>query len=223
MSSSGNEPIAGHAVTGYLGSALAVAAATAVAAMVAQFFALPNPTVLMLVAVLFGAVRWGRGPALFAAAAGVVVSSYLFMAPIGSFHVPQAQDVVNLAMFVLAALLTSDLAARVRGHAQEATRRAQRLDQLYTFSRAVAGMLDGNHLLEATSLHCSTLLRRRVVLLLPAADGLAQFGARASPPAFTDEQLLLLAVRRKAWPCRSDPGSSERSEVGPPSLRRRAA
>jgi two-component system sensor histidine kinase KdpD len=162
----------GRQLLAYLESALAVAVAALVAGAVNQLFSLPHVTVLLLAAVLFSAFRWGLGPSLFAALCSVAVSSYFFMPPLYSFRVDAPQDIADLCVFVLVAVFTSSLAARVRRQAVEASAREARLRELFSFSRTLAGLLDLDGLLVATVGHFSTVLRRPVVLLLPSNDGL---------------------------------------------------
>jgi two-component system sensor histidine kinase KdpD len=126
----------------YLESALVVAVAALVAGAVNQLFLLPHVTVLLLAAVLFSAFRWGLGPSLFAALCSVALSSYFFMPPLYSFRVDAPQDIADLCIFVLVAVFTSSLAARVRRQAVEASVREARLRELFSFSRTLAGLLD---------------------------------------------------------------------------------
>jgi two-component system, OmpR family, sensor histidine kinase KdpD len=175
----------------YLESALVVAVAALVAGAVNQLFLLPHVTVLLLAAVLFSAFRWGLGPSLFAALCSVALSSYFFMPPLYSFRVDAPQDIADLCIFVLVAVFTSSLAARVRRQAVEASVREARLRELFSFSRTLAGLLDLDGLLVATVGHFSTVLRRPVVLLLPSNDGL-----RTIP---LDTPLLDDAARKAAY------------------------
>ncbi len=177
-------------VLAYLESALAVAVAALVAGAINQLFLLPHVTVLLLAAVLFSAFRWGLGPSLFAALCSVAVSSYFFMPPLYSFRVEAPQDIADLCAFVLVAMFTSSLTARVRRQAAEASARQARLQELFSFSRTLAGLLDLEGLLAATAGHFCVVLRRPAVLLLPSNGGL-----RAIPP---DAPLLDDAARKAA-------------------------
>jgi two-component system sensor histidine kinase KdpD len=174
----------------YLESALAVAVAALVAGAVNKIFVLPHVTVLLLAAVLFSAFRGGLGPSLFAALCSVATSSYFFMPPLYSFRVDAPQDIADLCVFVLVAVFTSSLTARVRRQAIEASMREARLRELFSFSRTLAGLLDFDKLLVAMVEHFGAVLRRPVVLLLPWDNGL-----RMIPP---DSKLLDDAAREAA-------------------------
>jgi two-component system sensor histidine kinase KdpD len=142
--------------------------------------------VLMLLAIFFSAVRWGRGPSLFAAVCSVAVSSFFFMPPIYSFYVSAPQDIIDLVVFFIAALVTSQLASRVRLQAAEAARREVAMLQLSNFSRSLAGLLDADGVLRATAVHCTVTFQRRTVLLIPRNAALMQVTGQAGTAPLSD-------------------------------------
>lgn len=103
----------------YLNSALAVAVVGFAAHALTQLVPLPHVSVLFLAAVFASAALWGLGPSLAAAVLSVAVGSYFFYPPIHSFEVSNPQELADLAMFVIAAVLTSRLADGVRRQARE--------------------------------------------------------------------------------------------------------
>lgn len=170
----------------YIGSALSVGVAALVAAGISKIATLPHVSVLMLLAVFFSAVRWGRGPALFAAVCSIAVSSFFFMPPIYSFQVSAPQDVIDLVVFFVAAVVTSHLASRVKLQAAEAARREMAMLQLSNFSRSLAGMLDADGVLRATVVHCTVIFQRRTALLIPRNTALIQVGAQTGTSPLSD-------------------------------------
>jgi two-component system sensor histidine kinase KdpD len=170
----------------YIGSALSVGVAALVAAGISKVVTLPHVSVLMLLAVFFSAVRWGRGPSLFAAVCSIAVSSFFFMPPIYSFYVSAPQDVIDLVVFFIAAMVTSRLAARVKLQAAEAARREMTMLQLSSFSRSLAGMLDADGVLRATAMHCTITFQRRTVLLIPRNAELIQVAAQTGTSPLSD-------------------------------------
>jgi two-component system sensor histidine kinase KdpD len=166
-------------VARYLGSAVSVGVAALLAAAISQLVTLPHVSVLMLVAVFFSAVRWGLGPSLFAATCAVATSSFFFMPPIYSFYVSAPQDVIDLVVFFVAAVVTSQLASRLKQHAADAARREMTVRQLSGFIRNLAGILDPDGLLRATAVYCTVTLQRRAVLLIPKDAALIQFAAES--------------------------------------------
>jgi two-component system sensor histidine kinase KdpD len=168
-----------NTVAAYVGSAQSVAVAALVAAAISKAVSRPHVSVLMLLAVFYSAVRWGRGPSLLAAACSVAVSSFFFMPPTYSFYVSAPQDVIDLVVFFIAAVVTSHLASRVKLQAAEAARREMTMLQLSSFSRSLAGMLDADGVLRATAAHCTVTFQRRTALLIPKNAALIQIGPRA--------------------------------------------
>ena len=61
------------------------------------------------------------------------------MSPIFTFTVANPQDILALVIFLITAVLTSNLAARVRHQADAAKHREARTAALYALSRQIAG------------------------------------------------------------------------------------
>ncbi|HEX4928504.1 MAG TPA: DUF4118 domain-containing protein [Burkholderiales bacterium] len=106
-------------MSNYLKSALAVAVVALVGHVLTRVVPLPHVSVLFLAAVVTSATLWGLGPSLFAAILSVAAGSFLFYRPIYSFHVASPQDFADLIVFVVVAVLTGRLAARMRSQARE--------------------------------------------------------------------------------------------------------
>ncbi|MCL4799292.1 MAG: DUF4118 domain-containing protein [Burkholderiales bacterium] len=156
----------------YVNSAAVVAGVGAGAHLLAQFVLLPHVSVLFIAAVVASAVLWGLGPSLFAAVLSVAAGSYFFYSPIYSFRVANPQDLVDLAVFVVVAALTSRLAARARARALEARRRQATIGGLYAFSERLAGSATAAELNASILEHLAPVIGRPIHLLLPEGDGL---------------------------------------------------
>jgi two-component system sensor histidine kinase KdpD len=103
----------------YALSALAVAAAVAVAEIAERLVFLPHVPILLLSAVLISAVSWGLLPSLFASILSVVISAYFFYPPLYSFTVSDPQGMLDLVVFSIVAVVTSRLATQVKRSAIE--------------------------------------------------------------------------------------------------------
>lgn len=103
----------------YVLSALAVAAAVAVAQTAEHLVFLPHVPILLLSAVLISAVAWGLLPSLFASVLSVAVSAYFFYPPLYSFAVSDPQGMLDLVVFSIVALVTSRLATQAKRSAVE--------------------------------------------------------------------------------------------------------
>ena len=111
---------------GYLGAAALVVGTTAVGAATRRFLDVPDVEMLYVVAVLVSAVFLGRGPAIAAAAVGVLAYDYLFVPPTFTFNVADGRYLFTFAMMFGIGLLVSSLAERARAAAVRAESEALR-------------------------------------------------------------------------------------------------
>jgi K+-sensing histidine kinase KdpD len=72
----------------------------------------PSVTCLFLLAVLFATIFSGTVAGLIVAVAGIVTTSYFFMAPFGSFKVYRPSDIFQLVVFVAMAIVVGILKTR---------------------------------------------------------------------------------------------------------------
>ncbi len=88
---------------------------------------------VFLTGVLLTAVVAGLGPSILAAILSLLVYDFFFVDPLYTFTVTKPQDVLSLIVFLIVAVLTSQLTARARDQADAgapargAHRRALRL------------------------------------------------------------------------------------------------
>jgi two-component system, OmpR family, sensor histidine kinase KdpD len=170
----------------YLGSALAVVLAGLIAKLIESFLPLPNLSIVFLTAVLFSAVTWGLWPAIVAAILSMLVYDLGFVQPMYTFTVPSPQDLLALSIFLIVAVLTSHLTARVRDQAEMAKRREARTAALYALSREVASATGLQEVLEAIVTQVSHILNAQVVVLLPDAGRLVLRAAQPSTITLTE-------------------------------------
>ena len=141
-----------------------------------DFLAIANVALVFLMAVLVSAISYGLLPSLLACLASVMAYNFFFLPPLYSFTIADPENVVALVFFTAVALIASNLTARVRAQALTARQRARTTEELYQFSRKLAGAVALDDVLWATVHQVALMLRLRVVLLLPAGERLV--GAR---------------------------------------------
>jgi len=90
---------------------------------------------LYLPAVLAAAGLYGLGPGMVAAVTSALAFNYYFTAPRHTFRIASPQDVVTVALLFLVALVTSQLAARMRKAARRAGESASRNATIAGFAR----------------------------------------------------------------------------------------
>jgi two-component system sensor histidine kinase KdpD len=176
-----------------LGSILFSAIGLAVSLALRQTMAVSNVALVLLVAVLASAVTYGLLPSLLAALVCALAYNFFFLPPFYSFTIADPENVVTLLVFLLVAGIASNLTARVRSQAIVARQRAATTEDLYRFSRKLAGIGSLDDLLWATAYQVAHMLRLHVVLLLPRGEELE---VRAGyPPEDTLDEGDLAAAR----------------------------
>jgi two-component system sensor histidine kinase KdpD len=150
-----------------------VTAACLAALLLRQAFAVSDLALVFLVGVLASAVNYGLWPSLFACLVSVLAFNFFFLPPLYTFTIADPNNVVALFFFGVVALIASNLTARLRAQAIAAQQRARITEELYLFSRKLAGAAGLDDVLWATVYQIALLLKVRVVLLLPEAGRLA--------------------------------------------------
>jgi len=127
------------------------------------------PLIYMLPVVL-AATQWGLVPGLVAAVAGTAAADFFFYPPLYSFWLENPQDVIDLLLYLLVAVVTSNLAARVKTKADTLSRREKEISELHAFSQGLATCLTGRDLIFAVQDYLSNTLGYRAVLIATAPD-----------------------------------------------------
>jgi two-component system sensor histidine kinase KdpD len=125
----------------YAWSAAICAAVTVLTAPLHDRLELTNIVMVFLLAVVFVAVRHGRGPAVLAAFLSVGSFDYFYVPPRFDFSVNDAQYLVTFAVMLVVALVIGQLTATLRFQARVATLREARMSALYRMSRELSGAL----------------------------------------------------------------------------------
>jgi two-component system sensor histidine kinase KdpD len=177
----------------YLGSLAFVAVALGVGLVLHQALGVGSIALTFLTAVLVSAVAYGLWPALFACLASVLAYNFFFLRPLYSFTIADPENVVALFFFTITAVIASNLTARVRAQAITARQRARTTEELYQFSRKLAGAANLDDLLWATVHQIALMLKVRVVILLPE-DGKVAVRAGFPPEDSLDAADLAAAI-----------------------------
>ncbi|HZK92033.1 MAG TPA: sensor histidine kinase KdpD [Stellaceae bacterium] len=177
----------------YVGSLAMVAVALGIGEALQQALAPQNISLVFLTAVLASAIAYGLWPSLLACLASVLAYNLFFLPPLHTLTIAEPENVVALFFFAVVAVIASNLAARVRAQAVAARQRAKTTEDLYLFSRKLAGVVTLDELLWATSYQIALMLKVRVVLLLPEGEGIA-VRAGYPPEDMLDEADLAAAT-----------------------------
>jgi two-component system, OmpR family, sensor histidine kinase KdpD len=180
----------------YLMALLITAAGLGAAALIKPHFGIENVDLVFLTAVVIVAVRYGLWPSLLTSVIASLAYNFFFLPPIYTFTITDPTNVIAFFFFMLIAILVSNVAARVRVQADTAIGRIRTTEQLYAFSRKLAGTATLDDVLWATAYQTALMLKVRVVLLLPD-DGLLTVKAGYPPEDELDKADL--AAANWAW------------------------
>ncbi len=148
-----------------------VAAATLVSYVLIQYLGVRRGSVIYLLPVLLAGWHLGLVPALVAAVAGVLWSGYLFFSPYYSYYLARPNEILNLVLFMVVAVVTSHLANSMKRQTEIARRREQEMSDLYTFSRRLSTASSAAHIYRAIEDHLANLVERKVVLFEAGSSG----------------------------------------------------
>ena len=180
----------------YVIAIVAIAAALGVGKVIQPRLGIENVDLVFLTAVVGIAVRYGLWPSLFASIVASLCYNFFFLPPVYTFTITDPTNVAAFLFFTAMAVLVSNVAARVRTLAVTAMARARTTESLYAFSRKLSGAGTLDDVLWATAYQAASLLKVRVVLLLPE-DGSITVKAGYPPEDILDEADL--AAAKWAW------------------------
>ena len=180
----------------YLMALVISAIGLAAGELINAFLGLENVDLVFLTAVVAVAVRYGLWPSLLASVAASLCYNFFFLPPIYTFTITDPTNIAAFFFFMLIAILVSNVAARVRTQADTALGRIKTTEQLYAFSRKLAGTATLDDVLWATAYQTALMLKVRVVLLLPE-DGVLTVKAGYPPEDQLDKADL--AAANWAW------------------------
>jgi len=161
-------------------SLLACAVTTAVAALLLRVFDLSNVVMLFLLTVVLVALRWGRVAGALAAFVSVASFDFFFVPPAWSFHVSDTQYIFTFVLMLVVALVTGQLAARLRAEAVTATAGERRATALARVARDLSAAMTPEQIAAICTDDIAPLFGSRGALVLPdAAERLAAPGAAA--------------------------------------------
>ncbi|WP_370673801.1 DUF4118 domain-containing protein [Pleomorphomonas sp. PLEO] len=180
----------------YAVSTLYVAATLALSGALDRFLDVRNLALVFLVSVLASAITSGLWPALYACVASALAFNFFFLEPRYTLTIRDPESVVALVVFLIVAVTASNLAARLHRQASTARQRARMTDDLYQFSRKLAGTGTLDDVLWATAYQIAAMLRVRVVILMPESNTLAVRVGYPPDDTLVDADI---AAARWAW------------------------
>jgi two-component system sensor histidine kinase KdpD len=147
-----------------------VAAMTICLLLTMDIVELRHVSMAYLIPVLVAATKLGVIPAILTAVSAMAASAFVFYPPIYDFRVSDPQQLVDLALFVIVATVTGQLAAQCKAHIAAARKHANEMQALYAFSRKLAAATHASEIYAAIEQHLSLITGCRVVYFGPNAS-----------------------------------------------------
>jgi two-component system sensor histidine kinase KdpD len=170
----------GAALIAVIGTSVLIGAVLSIAAI-------GNLPILYLIPVLVAATRLGRGPAIFAAFAAFLIYDWFFVLPLHEITIADPAEWLALLLFLITAVITSQLAANERVRAEIAIRREREASLLYEALRLM-GEPDLDAALRAVA------ERVRAELAVPAVAVELTVGDRPHSVTVGDASAIALAT-----------------------------
>jgi two-component system sensor histidine kinase KdpD len=156
---------------GYAWGIVATAVCTMTGFMLSPHFELVNVAMVYLLAVVFIAIRHGRGPAVATSFLSVAAFDFFFVPPHLTFAVSDIQYLLTFVIMLIVALVISNLTASVRLQATVAGHRERRTALLYAMSRELAATRAQESMAQVAVRHVAEVFDSQVVVLLPDTGG----------------------------------------------------
>lgn len=158
---------------GYLFALSATAMATGLGFAIDQELPIGNISVCYLLAVMVVAMKSGLRPAILASLLSFFAFNFFFTEPRFTFAITDAQNLLTVVFFLIAAFIVSNLAARLRAQIRAARESARRTANLYDFGRRITAAATLDDVLWAVVHHVAVTIHGRSLVLLPSDGGLS--------------------------------------------------
>ena len=155
----------------YARSVAVVAAMTLICELLYTNIELTNLVMLYLLGTVYVAARIGRGPSALAAVLSVCLFDFLFVPPLYSFAVSDAQYLITFGVMLVTGFVISHFAARGKRQAAVARARERRTNELYALSRELSQSRNVDELGRILIRHILADIDGESAVLLPDADG----------------------------------------------------
>jgi two-component system sensor histidine kinase KdpD len=194
----------------YIVALLAVVATIGVGKLAQPVFGLENIDLIFLTVIVGVAVRYGLWPSLLATVVASLSYNFFFLPPVYTFTITDPTNVAAFAIFTFVSIVVSNLAARGQAQTTTAQERVRSVESRLGLSRNLAGAGSLDDVLWATAHQIASMLKVRVVLLLPE-DGTIAVKA-GYPPEDTIGEADLAAAK---WTWESDRVAGRDSDTLP--------
>jgi two-component system sensor histidine kinase KdpD len=130
-----------------------------------------NIVMVFLAGVAYVAARFGRGPAVFASIAGVLVFDFFLVPPYLTFAVSDTQYVITFAVMLAIGLVISELTARLKDRLRSSQQLERRTAALFGLTKQLSELVGVEFLVRTAGQRLGELFAAEVAIYLREADG----------------------------------------------------
>jgi K+-sensing histidine kinase KdpD len=181
-------------VVALLMSVVGIGLVTAALLPLGQDIATNLVPVTYLVPVVFAATRWGIWPAMLASIAGMAAADFFFFTPLYSFRVDDPQEAIDLLLFLIVSMVSSNLASRLRRETDTLRQRETEIQRLYEFSQRLAACFTIADLTSAIQHYLSRTLGQQASFFVTMAHGQHEPSDSRSAPATVRENVTAMST-----------------------------
>lgn len=158
-----------------------------------------NVALIFMIACAFVAGRYGLLPGLVASVSGFLTVNYYFTTPYNALKLASITDILNMVLFLSAALFISLFTSQTRGFAQKAAKRELSTHALFTLYRIAADAFSRKQALEQLQSKLETMLEMDVAFFFPEENAPARIN-----PLYPADLVLAEADRKALDVCWSE-------------------
>jgi two-component system sensor histidine kinase KdpD len=166
---------------GYVIAAAFVGVATLFAVPLDRALALPNVSLVYVLAVIAAAIRYGAATAAFTAVIAALAYNFFLTEPYYTFQIADPSNVWAVFFFLVVGIVVSAVAAHARAQTRVARRQAAEASALQALAHRLVGSDDAKGMADAAVEAASALIKARVVLLLARQDELQVVAEQPGP------------------------------------------
>lgn len=192
---------------GYVEALVSVSVGLILADTVQRWFDLTDIALVLLLSVLFPAIRYGIWPAVLGAVAAFLGYNFFFITPLYTLTVSQPRELLALVAFLVVAVITAALAGQSRERARVAMVRERAIQRLYAFTRRLSFSAGRAEVADAVACEVRAFTGKPVAVLIGDDERLTL--AAISPGGTTPDDTALSAAEW-AFGCKEVAGASSR-------------
>lgn len=158
---------------GYLVALSATLTATGLGFLIDLWLPIANISVAYLLAVMIVAMKSGLRAGILASISSFLAFNFFFTEPRWTLSITDTQNILTVVFFLIAAVIISNMAARLRAQVRATRESVRRTTNLYDFGRKITAAATLDDVLWAVVHHVAATIHGKSLVLMPGDQGLS--------------------------------------------------